>query len=114
MEKDISKVGKDSKKNHGVTWHEQLSDKVHSIRKHVQNCDHDADILRGKVDNIVNHYKKIHDRCSAESRCRVDGNYEPSKLILTSPVAEKLFMDALHQTVVYKSPQDYVYAMDTC
>lgn len=35
VEKEISKVGKDSKKNYGVTWHEQLSDKVHSIRKHV-------------------------------------------------------------------------------
>ena len=117
VEKEISKVGKGSRKNHGVTWHEQLSDKVHSIRTHVQfairNCDHDADILREKVDNIVYHYKNIHDRCSAESRCRVDGNYEPSKLILTSPVAEKLLMDALHQTVVYKSPQDYIYAMDT-
>ena len=110
--------GKGFRKNHGVTWHEQLSDKVHTIRKHVQfaigKCDHDADILREKVDNIVYNYKNIHERCSVKSRCRVDVNNEPSKLILTSPVAEKLLIAALQQIVVYKSQQDNIFARDTC
>ena len=102
---------------HETFLHEQLSDKVHTIRKHVQfaigKCDHDADILREKVDNIVYNYKNIHDRCSVESRCRVDVKNEPSKLILTSQVAEKLLIAALQQIVVYKSQQDNIFARDT-
>jgi hypothetical protein len=59
------------------------------------------------------HYKNVYDQCSADSRCQVDRNYEPSKLILKSHFAEKLLVNTLHQTVVYKFPNDYTHAMDT-
>jgi hypothetical protein len=92
-------------------------DKVHSIRTHVQyairNCNRDDITLQRKIDNVVMHYKNVHDQCSADSRCRVDRNYESSKLILKSPVAEKLLVNGFHKTVVYKFPNDYTHAMGT-
>lgn len=56
--------------------------------------------------HVVLHYKNIPDTCSEEGRCRVDR-------ILTAPAAEKLLVNALHQTVVYKFPHNCIRAMDT-
>ena len=116
-EKEISKVAKGPKKNHRCSWHEELTDKVHSVRLHLQysmrNCDHNPDVLRQRLDNIVFHYKNIHDNCPAESRCRTDPNYEPSKIVIRDPVAENLLNSAVRNTVVYKCPEDYIFAMDT-
>jgi len=117
VEKEISAVSKGPKSKHGITWHEELSDKVQSVRTHVQysirNCDNDSTMLISKLDNIVLHYKNQHDKCSPESRCKTDGNYEPSKRIVASPVAEKLLAEAIRRTVVYRSPSDFIYALDT-
>jgi hypothetical protein len=69
VKKEISKVSKGSKRNHGKTWHEELADKVHSFRTHVQyairNCNRDAVTLQRKIDNVVMHYKNVHDQRSA-------------------------------------------------
>lgn len=117
VERVINIVGKGSKRQHRQTWHEEISDKVHSVRVHVQysirNCHNDPRILREKLDNVVEHYKNIHENCSDESRCRQDPNYEPSKLLIRDPRAEDLLKTAIRKTVVYKSPEDFVYAMDT-
>ena len=52
---------------HGVSWHEELSDKVASVRTHCQwamrNCGADAQQLIYKLDNIVHHYQNVHGQC---------------------------------------------------
>lgn len=117
VEKEMKSVCTGPKAKHGVTWHEELSDKVRSVRTHVQysirNCNNDSEILLKKLDNIVLHYKNVHDGCSTESRCKTDPNYEPSKRIITTFIAEKLLGDAIRRTVVYKSPGDFIYSLDT-
>lgn len=117
VQKAISAVGKGPKKQHGKTWHEEIADKINSVRVHVQhairNCNNDTQILREKLDNVVAHYKNSHGNCSDESRCKQDPNYEPSKLLIRNPKAEDLLRTAIQNTVVYKSPADFVHAMDT-
>jgi hypothetical protein len=117
VEKAISAVGKGPKRQHGKTWHEEICDKIHSVRVHVQhairNCDNNPQFLRDKMDNVVEHYKNNHVNCSEESRCRNDPNYEPSKQLIRDPKAEDLLRTAIKKSVVYKSPEDFVYAMDT-
>eukprot|EP00058_Branchiostoma_floridae_P016159 XP_002601647.1 hypothetical protein BRAFLDRAFT_85768 [Branchiostoma floridae] len=39
--------------------------------------------------------------------------YKPSKVLIQDPKAEKLLVDFLHQTVVYKNAENYVHAKDT-
>lgn len=105
------------KYKHGKTWHEQLYDKLEPVATHVhwaiRNCQGDADTLRSSLDNIVSHYKNIHTNCSPESRCRKDPNYEPSRLVITNPVAQKLLKDTIEHSVVYKKAEDYQFARDT-
>lgn len=107
VEREINRVGKGPKRQHTQTWHEEISDKVHSVRVHVQyairNCYDDPDFLRQKLDNVVEHYKNFHGNCSEESRCRQDPNYKPSKLLIRDPRAEELLRTAIRKTVVYVS-----------
>ncbi len=65
------------------------------------------------MDNIVQHYQNRHEQCQPESRCRRDPHYEPSKMLLKSAKAVELLTAALHHTVVYQHPEDFVMAMDT-
>jgi hypothetical protein len=65
------------------------------------------------LDNITQHYKNQHTQCSAESRCRRDPKYEPSKLIIDDPKAEQLLQTAIRKTVVYQHADDFVLAKDT-
>ena len=117
VEKEISRVAKGPKYRHRRDWHEQISDKVHSVRLHVQysmrNCNGDAENLRQRLDNITEHYQNRHAQCPDVSRCRVDPNYEPSKEILADPVAVDLLQKAIRKTIVYQHPEDFVHAMDT-
>ncbi|CAH1277646.1 Hypp9739 [Branchiostoma lanceolatum] len=54
-----------------------------------------------------------HSDCAPISRCRQDEAYTPSRTIITDPIAEKLLTDFIHKTVVYKNPDNYIYAKDT-
>lgn len=63
--------------------------------------------------NAVEHYQNRHNKCPATARCKQDENYEPSKEIITDPVAVRLFTEAIMGTPVYKSPADFCLAMDT-
>ena len=63
--------------------------------------------------NLVNHYNGNHDQCSGTSQCRRDANYEPSKTIITSPVAENILANAIKSLKIYKSPERYVYCRST-
>ena len=64
------------KKNHGKTWHAELTDKAAAIKTAtyhaMKNCEGSAEKLRKNLDNICEHYKGSHDNCSPESRCKKD------------------------------------------
>lgn len=101
----------------GKTWHPEISDKISSVRTHVQyslrNCAGETQKLRDMLDNVVDHYRNRHDQCQPESRCRQDPMYESSKMMLISPKAVDLLRGAIHKTVVYQHPEDFVMATDT-
>ena len=63
--------------------------------------------------NIVDHYKNIHTSCDPSSRCKKDKNYEPSRIVLTDPVAEKLLVKVILNSSIFRYPQDYILGRDT-
>ncbi|CAC5421220.1 unnamed protein product [Mytilus coruscus] len=91
----LKKVSTGSKSSEGKTWSFQLSDKVEPVATHmhwaIQNCNQDEKKLQKSLLNILDHYKNIHTDCHESARCKVDAKYEPSRIVITSPVAEKLF-----------------------
>ncbi|CAC5400511.1 MRC [Mytilus coruscus] len=70
-------------------------------------------MLKSSLLNIVDHYKKIHTGCRESSRCRKDTNYEPSRIVISDPVAEKLLVNAILGSNVYKYANDYTLGRDT-
>ena len=89
LEKEIIQISKGPKYKHGQTWHEQLSDKTAAIRTHanyvIRASQGDAQVIRTGMDNIPNHYMNNHIQCLPLSRCKIDPNYIPSKIIITDP-----------------------------
>ena len=69
--------------------------------------------MRNILDNMVDHYKDIHDNCEVESACRTDDNYEPSTITITTDIAENLLRNAIRQSTVYKKAQNYCQALGT-
>ena len=106
--------GLDEKPQCNMAWTAIGQDPFHPdhIMYAIRNRYHDAEVLKEKIDNFVCRYMNIHENFYFESSCRVDVNFEPSKLILTAPVTKKVFLDALHQTAVYKSSEDNIHALD--
>ena len=117
VEREFAVVAKGPRYKHGITWHDELSDKIASIRTHVnyiiRACGGDHLAIRTGMDNIINHYKNDHANCLPQSRCKLDPNYMPTKVIITSCRAEALLRSALQKCTIYKSPQDFVMAADT-
>jgi hypothetical protein len=117
LKRDITVVTSGAKKRENITWHSQLFDKKDGVATHVhyalRSCNGDGDLLRAKMDNAVEHYKNNHNNCDPKSRCKTDKNYKPSKLVITSPKAEKLLCDAIHKTTIYKYAEDFSHGKDT-
>jgi len=115
--KELKKVSTGAKCREGKTWSHQLIDKVVPVKTHInfamRRCGGDKDILKRAIDNIVCHYQNQHTDCFAESRCKTDSNYMPSRQILTDPVAVDLLSAAVQSTDVYRRPENYVHYMDT-
>ena len=111
IEKQMNKIARGAKGKHGQTWHSEITDKVLSVRTHVQyairNCNGNADTLRAMMDNVTEHYQNKHDNCRAESRCKTDQNYEPSKQMLRSPSAIEMMKKTIQQTDVYRFPLEF-------
>ena len=65
LTKGIKSVATGVKCKHGKTWHQELEDKVESIKTHfhgcMKNCDSDPDNLRASFFNAVEHYKDHYD-----------------------------------------------------
>ena len=117
LKKAVSNVSAGAKKRIGTTWHPELEDKVESICTHahwaIRNCNGDIAQLRRNLTNIVDHYKNNHDNCHPTSRCVVDPNYEPSRIVITEDRAADLLLNVITRSTLYKSPRDFMLAMDT-
>ncbi|CAC5408340.1 unnamed protein product [Mytilus coruscus] len=112
MKTAMKKISSGPQYSKGKTWSFQLSDKVEPVATHVhwciRNCNQQKEML-----NIVDHYKNIHTVCSESSRCRKDTNYEPSRIVISDPVAEKLLVNAILGSNIYKYANDYTLGRDT-
>jgi len=117
LKKNLTNISKGPKAMEGKTWSEEIYDKVEPVATHfhwaIKNCDQDPRKLRQHLDNITEHYKNNHANCYTESRCRKDKNYEPSRLVITNPKAEKLLETVIKTSVIYKYPEDYILGKDT-
>ncbi|XP_070181773.1 uncharacterized protein [Littorina saxatilis] len=115
--KEVRTVCCGSRCMQGKTWHPHLSDKAASIKTHVywsmKNCEENPETLQHSMMNVIKHYKNNHEHCHPTSRCKTDPAYEPSKTIITDPTAEQLLRQALHRTIIYKNPTDFIHCMDT-
>ena len=113
----FKKISSGAKKNEGKTWHGQLFDKGSSVNVHVnwciRNCGQNCDELKSKLENVVNHYQNRHDHCDPKSRCKVDPNYEPSKVVITSAFAASLLLKFIQSLNVYRRPERFVYSRNT-
>ncbi|CAC5410086.1 unnamed protein product [Mytilus coruscus] len=93
MKTAMKKISSGPQYSKGKTWSFQLSDKVEPVATHVhwciRNCNQQKEILKSSLLNIVDHYKNIHTGCSESSKCRKDTNYEPPRIVISDPVAEK-------------------------
>lgn len=117
LKKVLKNISAGSKKSHGQTWHNQLDDKINGIANHVHHAARksagSAEALRNSMDSIVRHYKDDHSQCSADSRCKTDPDYDPSKKVITNSVAEQLLTKALHKSTIYVNAQDFAHGKDT-
>ena len=113
----LKKISSGTKCTEGKSWSFQLSDKVEPVSTHIhwaiQNCNQDKEKLKKSLSNIVDHYKNIHHDCHETSRCKLDPKYEPSRIVITSPVAEKLLLNVILNSTIYKSADDYLLGRDT-
>ena len=113
----FKKISSGAKKSEGKTWHHQLFDKGSSVKVHVnwciRNCEHNSDTLKQKLENVVKHYQNDHDNCDPKSRCKTDPRYEPSKLVITSPVAANMLLKFIQSLNVYRRPERFIYARNT-
>ena len=115
--KSFDKISSGLKRDHGIKWHEQLSDKKEGVKNHliycVMNCGHNADFLRESIESIPMHYSGDHYQCRLSSPCHKNRNYFPSRVIIESPLAYQLLFDWLHKTELYKKPDKYINGMST-
>ena len=93
VKKSVSKVSKGAKFSEGISWSQQLADKVEPIVTHiswsVRNCDENPQKLKESLNNVMEHYCNNHANCHNTSRCKRDSNYEPSRIVITNGKAKK-------------------------
>ncbi|CAC5420412.1 unnamed protein product [Mytilus coruscus] len=113
----MKKVSSGPKYLRDKTWSDQLEDKVESVATHfhwaIRNCKQNPKELKDLLNNVVEHYKNNYAKCHPDSRCKTDLNYEPKRIVLTKPIAEKLLLGVIHKSVIFKSPDHFVLARDT-
>lgn len=117
IKEKMKKVSSGPAYSKGKTWSEDLQDKVEPVATHchwaLRNCDQDPEKLKKLLLNTVEHYKGNHSDCHSSSRCKLDKNYEPSRVVLVDKVSEKLLRNVIVSSNLYKYPEDYVLAKDT-
>ena len=117
VKKALTVVSSEPRYLKGKTWSDELKDKVEPVatRFHsaIRNCGGDSSALRNSLDNIIDHYENRHDNCNQSSRCKRDKNYEPSRVVIEDPQAEKLLRGVIRDSVIYKNPDDFNLGRDT-
>ena len=117
LKKALKVVSSGPKYKEGKTWFDQLYDKAEPIATHIhwamRNCQNDPERLRNLLSNIVKHYRDEHSDCPDSSRCKEDSKYEPSRMVITNPKAEKCLEKVIQASVIYKHPEDFVLARDS-
>ena len=58
----------------------------------------------------MKHYKNEHSECPGPSRCKMDPNYETSRIVITNLKAEKSLENVIQSSVIFKNPEDFVLA----
>jgi hypothetical protein len=114
----MQKISSGARYKHNQTWHEELQDKLRSIitnaRWTICNCDGDPQKLKDDLLNCIDHHKNNHTNCHPEARCKRQGNnHEPSCVVITSPVAERLLRTTLMKMSIYKKTADYALDRNT-
>ena len=103
------------KKNRGITWHEELSDKAASFKTAtfyaMKNWNGDPGRLREILDNIPRHYQDDNSKCLPEFRCKTDEEYECSKCIIQDPIAIRLLTEAIRKLQIYTKRQQITRAV---
>ena len=116
IRKSVSKITKGARKNIGVTWHPDLSDKGAGIKTHIywamKNCQGQANEIVSAMDNIEAHYQNQHGGCHQTSNCKTPG-YIPSRTIIRAPAAVDLLRKTIQGLFIYKNPGKYVKCRDT-
>ena len=117
VKKLMKKITDGAKKNHGKTWHQELDDKLLAVTTHVhwatRNCAGDPTVLRQNLDNIIPHYENNHENCNPSSRCKSQDNYQPTKKVITNPIAKQLLEKVVKSCTIYKNASSFAYAKDT-
>ena len=117
LKKNVAEVGSGPKKYHNIKWHKQLEGKEEPVGTHahwaIQHCQENAELLRSKLLNCIEHYKGNHTDCSGTSRCKLDPAYEPSRTPITEEKAEDLLKNAISSSTLYKGAEDFVLGKNT-
>ena len=115
--KALKNITSGPKKMHGLTWHEELTDKAASVKTAayyaMKNCKGSGETLRQMLDNIPEHYIGNHSHCLPESRCKQEERYICSKSELKDPKAISLLSAAIKKLQIYRTPEDYATCVDT-
>ena len=115
--KALKNITSGPKKMHGLTWHEELTDKAASVKTAayyaMKNCKGSGETLRQMLDNIPEHYIGNHSQCLPESRCKQEERYICSKSELKDPKAISLLSAAIKKLQIYRTPEDYATCVDT-
>ena len=87
---------------HGITWHEELSDKTAAVNAAtyfaIKRCDGSENKLKELLDNKPEHYKGNHTECSFEARCQQkEESYESSKCSMNDPTAIELLTKVIRK-----------------
>jgi hypothetical protein len=105
-----------AKRDMGVKWHPQISDKRASTKRHaywaMANCGGSGQRLRELLINIVEHYKDNHAGCHHTSYCKRP-NYTANKDILTDPQAIDAFSKKIKSLAIYRHADSYARCRDT-
>ena len=116
LKRSMQAISAVPKYKEGKVWFEQLSDKVQPVATHfhwaTRNCQNDLQLLQKLLSNIVKNYKNEHSECPGTSRCKIDPNYEPSRIVITNPKAEKSLENVIQSSVIFHNPEDFVLARD--
>ena len=84
--KAMKAITTEPKYKEGSNWSIQLIDNAEPVATHVhcsiRQCEQNPEKLKTHLSSVVKHYKNEHDDCAPLSRCKIDNNYEPSRVVM--------------------------------